>query len=228
MFRILLTEDDKNSARFLQITLTKAGYSVLTATNGKQALDMLESQHIDLIVLDIMMPEMDGFEFTETVRNHGIDTPILVVSAKQLSDDKCKALHIGADDFMSKPINEREFLLRIKALLRRANIISEQKISIGDVILDYSNLSVIRGDEVQTLPKKEFHLLFKLLSCPDKIFTRIQLMDEIWGVNTSSGDSTINVHINRLRKRFGNYPEFKIVALKGIGYKAVITNEKKQ
>lgn len=228
MFRILLTEDDKNSARFLQITLTKAGYSVLTATNGKQALDMLESQHIDLIVLDIMMPEMDGFEFTETVRNHGIDTPILVVSAKQLSDDKCKALHIGADDFMSKPINEKEFLLRIKALLRRANIISEQKISIGDVILDYSNLSVIRGDEVQTLPKKEFHLLFKLLSCPDKIFTRIQLMDEIWGVNTSSGDSTINVHINRLRKRFGNYPEFKIVALKGIGYKAVITNEKKQ
>lgn len=225
MFRILVTEDDKNSARFLQITLSKAGYSVLTATNGKQALEVLEAHHIDLIVLDIMMPEMDGFEFTKTIRSHGIDTPILVVSAKQLSDDKCKALHIGADDFMSKPINEQEFLLRVKALLRRANIISEQKLTIGNVTLDYASLSVRRGDDIQTLPKKEFYLLFKLLSCPDKIFTRIQLMDEIWGVNTNSGDSTINVHINRLRKRFGDYPEFRLVAIKGIGYKAVITNE---
>ena len=226
MFRILLTEDDKNSARFLQITLAKAGYDVLTAANGKQALDILDKQHIDLIVLDIMMPEMDGFEFTETVRSHGVDIPILIVSAKQRSDDKCKALHSGADDFMSKPINEQEFLLRIKALLRRANIISEQKLVIGNVILDYSEHSVVRGDEIQTLPKKEFYLLFKLLSSPDRIFTRIQLMDEIWGMDTNSGDSTINVHINRLRKRFGDYPEFRLVAIKGIGYKAVLTNEK--
>ncbi len=226
MFRILVTEDDKNSARFLQITLTRAGYSVLSASNGKQAIEVLDSQHVDLIVLDIMMPEMNGYEFAETIRSHGIDIPILVISAKQLPEDKCKAFLTGADDYMTKPVNDQELLLRIKALLRRANIISEQRISIGQVTLDYPSLTVSRGSEKQTLPKKEFYLLFKLLSCPDKIFTRLQLMDEIWGMNSNSVDTTINVHINRLRKRFGDYPEFRIVAIKGIGYKAVITHEK--
>lgn len=226
MFRILVTEDDKNSARLMQIILTKAGYSVLLAKNGVHALELLDSEHIDLILLDIMMPEMDGFSFTETVRSHGIDIPILIISAKQLPEDKCKGFIAGADDYMVKPVNEQELLLRIKALLRRANIVSEQKLTIGSVVLDYSSLTVSRGGEKYTLPKKEFYLLFKLLSCPDKIFTRLQLMDEIWGMNSNSVDTTINVHINRLRKRFGEYPEFKIVAIKGIGYKAVIANEK--
>ncbi len=226
MFRILVTEDDKNSARFLQITLTKAGYSVLTATNGKHALELLDSQHVDLIILDVMMPEMDGYEFTQTIRSLGIDIPVLMVSAKQLPEDKCTGFIAGADDYMTKPINDRELLLRVKALLRRANIVSEQKLTVGAVTLDYNSLTVARGTEKQTLPKKEFYLLFKLLSCPDKIFTRLQLMDEIWGMNSNSVDTTVNVHINRLRKRFGDYPDFRIVAIKGIGYKAVITNEK--
>lgn len=222
MFRILVTEDDKNSARLMQIILTKAGYSVLLAKNGVEALEILDKEHIDLILLDVMMPEMDGITFTQTVRSHSIDIPILIVSAKQLPEDKCDGFLAGADDYMTKPVNDQELLLRIKALLRRANIISEQKLTIGEVTLDYSSLSVTRGTEQHTLPKKEFYLLFKLLSRPDKIFTRIQLMDEIWGMNSNSGDTTINVHINRLRKRFGDYPEFRIVAIKGIGYKAVI------
>ena len=200
MFRILVTEDDKNSARLMQIILTKAGYSVLMAKNGVEALEVLDREHVDLILLDVMMPEMDGFTFTQTVRSNNIDIPILIISAKQLPEDKCEGFLAGADDYMT----------------------SEQKLTIGAVTLDYSSLSVTRGSEHHTLPKKEFYLLFKLLSCPDKIFTRIQLMDEIWGMNSNSVDTTINVHINRLRKRFGEYPEFRIVAIKGIGYKAVI------
>ena len=226
MFKILIAEDDKNAARLMQIVLIKAGYSVLIARNGAHALEMLDSEHVDLILLDIMMPEMDGFDFTETVRSNGIDTPILIISARQLPEDKCKGFLVGADDYMVKPVNEQELLLRIKALLRRSNAISEQKLTVGQVTLDYSALTVTRGSEKQTLPKKEFYLLFKLLSCPDKIFTRLQLMDELWGMNSNSVDTTINVHINRLRKRFGEYPEFKIVAIKGIGYKAVIADEK--
>lgn len=225
MFKILVTEDDKNCARLMQITLTKAGYNVSVAHNGIQALEILDKEHIDLILLDIMMPEMDGFEFIQTVRSNNIDVPIIVTSAKHLSEDKCQGFLLGADDYMVKPVDDMELLLRIKALLRRANIISEQKLTIGAVSLDYNSLTVTRGTEKQTLPKKEFYLLFKLLSCPDKIFTRLQLMDEIWGMNSNSVDTTVNVHINRLRKRFGDYPEFKIVAIKGIGYKAVITYE---
>lgn len=226
MFNILVVEDDKSAAKLMQIILTKAGYNVRIAENGLKALKVIESEYIDLVVLDIMMPEMDGYEFTETVRKNGVNIPILMTTAKQLIQDKYKGFIAGADDYMTKPIDEQEFLFRIKALLRRANITNEQKLKIGEVTLDYSSLTVTRGKEIQTLPKKEFYLLFKLLSYPDKIFTRLQLMDEIWGINSESVDTTVNVHINRLRRRFGEYPEFKIVAIKGIGYKAVICVEK--
>lgn len=226
MFSILVVEDDKNAAKLMQVILSKAGYNVKLASNGLSALKVIESEYIDLIVLDVMMPEMDGYEFTETVRNNGINTPILMSTAKQLIQDKYQGFIVGVDDYMTKPIDEQEFLFRIKALLRRANITNEQKLKIGEVTLDYSSLTVTRGKEVQTLPKKEFYLLFKLLSYPDKIFTRLQLMDEIWGLHSETVDTTVNVHINRLRRRFGEYPEFKIIAIKGIGYKAVISSEK--
>lgn len=226
MFKILLVEDDKNAAKLMQIILTKAGYSVSVVNNGKNALNRIDNEYIDLIVLDIMMPEMNGFEFANTIRNNGLDTPILIVTAKQHLEDKYKGFIAGADDYMTKPIDEQEFLFRIKALLRRAKVASEQKIVIGDVVLDYNALTVSKNGVSQTLPKKEFYLLFKLLSNPDKIFTRIQLMDEIWGMNSESVDTTINVHVNRLRKKFGDYSEFKIIAIKGIGYKAVINIEK--
>ncbi len=228
MFRILVAEDDKNVARLMQLVLKKEGYDVILAHNGKKALELLDTEHIDVIVLDVMMPEINGFEFLEIIRGNNIDTPVIVTSAKSLPEDRCQGFISGADDYMVKPVDERELLLRIKALLKRSRAVSEQVLKIGQVTLDYNSLTVSRGKEKATLPKKEFYLLFKLLSTPEKIFTRIQLMDEIWGMNSESSDTTVNVHINRLRKRFGDYPEFTIVAIKGIGYKAVINSEKAQ
>lgn len=226
MFNILVVEDDKSATRLMQVILSEAGYNVKIASDGMKALKLLDKEYIDLIIADLMMPEMNGHEFINTIRSNGMDTPVIVVTAKLLAEDKYQAFIEGADDYITKPVDVQELLLRIKALLRRSNIASEQKLTIGKVTLDYAALTIQRENEVQTLPKKEFYLLFKLLSYPDKIFTRLQLMDEIWGMNTSSVDTTVNVHINRIRNKFKDYPEFKIVAIKGIGYKAVITNEK--
>ncbi len=225
MFKLLVVEDDKNAAKLMKAVLTHAGYEVFTAINGADALDFTDKQHIDLIVLDVMMPVMDGYEFTERLRSCGDLTPILMVTAKQLPEEKCKGFLVGTDDYMVKPVNEEEMLLRIKALLRRAKIANEHKLSIGKVTLDYNALTVSRDGVSQTLPQKEFYLLYKLLSYPDKIFTRLQLMDEIWGMESETVDTTVNVHINRLRKRFEEFPEFKIIAIRGIGYKAVLCNE---
>lgn len=225
MFQILVVEDDKNSSKLMKAILSHAGYQVFLAANGLEALDITDHQHIDLIVLDIMMPKMDGYKFTEAVRACGDTTPILMVTAKQLPEEKCRGFLVGTDDYMVKPVNEEEMLLRIKALLRRAKIANEHKLYIGKISLDYDALTVSRGSVTQTLPPKEFLLLFKLLSYPDKIFTRLQLMDEIWGLESDTVDTTVNVHINRLRKRFEEWPEFKIQAIRGIGYKAVIQNE---
>lgn len=222
MFKILVVEDDKNVAKLMRVILTNAGYEVKISNNGAEALRVLDNAYIDLIVLDIMMPEMNGYELTEIIRTNNINVPILMVTAKTLAEDQYQGFISGADDYLTKPVDEMELLYRIKALLRRANIVHEQKLQIGEVVLDYNALTVSGHGIVQTLPKKEFYLLFKLLSYPDKIFTRLQLMDEIWGMSSTSVDTTVNVHINRLRKKFGSFPEFKIMAIKGIGYKAVI------
>ena len=224
MFQILVVEDDKSTARLMKAILKHAGYEVHSAENGIEALELTDTQHIDLIVLDVMMPKMDGYEFTECLRSCGDNTPILMVTAKQLPEEKCKGFLVGTDDYMVKPVNEDEMLLRIKALLRRSQIANEHKLHIGKITLDYDALSVTRENDSQTLPKKEFYLLYKLLSYPDKIFTRLQLMDEIWGMESETTDMTVKVHINRLRKRFEDYPEFEIVAVRGVGYKAVIHN----
>lgn len=225
MFQILVAEDDKNTARLMKAVLKHAGYEVFLAGNGVEALEITDRQHIDLIVLDVMMPEMDGYEFTEQLRSCGDNTPILMVTAKQLPEEKCKGFLVGTDDYMVKPVNEDEMLLRIKALLRRSQIANEHKLHIGKVTLDYDALTVSREGVGQTLPQKEFYLLYKLLSYPDKIFTRLQLMDEIWGMESNTVDTTVNVHINRLRKWFEQWPEFEIIAIRGIGYKAVICHE---
>ncbi|MEN1986089.1 MULTISPECIES: response regulator transcription factor [Paenibacillus] len=221
MFQILVAEDDKNTAKLMKTIIGSAGYEVYLAENGMVALEILDKQHIDLIVLDIMMPHLDGFELTQMIRESRNDIPILMVSAKHLPADKRKGFMAGTDDYMVKPVDEDEMLLRIKALLRRAKILNERKLHIGKITLQYDSLTVTRENDVQTLPQKEFYLLYKLLSYPDKIFTRIQLMDEIWGMESETNDVTLNVHINRLRKRFSDYPEFEIIAIRGIGYKAV-------
>lgn len=221
MIHILVVEDDKHVRRLLEAVLKREGYVVFTAEDGIKALHVLEIHHIDLIILDIMMPNMDGYEFASEVRSADSQIPILMATAKHLPEDKKKGFRLGTDDYMTKPIDTEEMLLRIQALLRRSQIASARKLVVGKVVLDYDALTVMRDDERQTLPQKEFYLLYKLLSYPDRIFTRIQLMDEIWGMDSETSDTTVNVHINRLRKRFEAYPEFELVSVRGLGYKAV-------
>ena len=221
MFRILVVDDDKNTRLLLKAVLQAENYTVFTAENGENALAVMDQEHIDLVVLDIMMPKMDGYTFTKTLRETNNNLPILMISAKQLPEDKHKGFLVGTDDYMTKPLDEEEMLLRIKALLRRAQIASERKLTVGDVVLDYDALTVTRGGDVQELPQKEFLLLYKLLSYPGKIFTRIQLMDEIWGADSDTGWETVTVHIGRLRRRFEGWNEFEIVSVRGLGYKAI-------
>lgn len=221
MFQIMVVEDDLNTRRLMEAVLKEHGFSPLAASNGIEALKLMDSHHVDLVLLDIMMPGMDGYELTRLLRTSDQSLPILMVTARQLPEDKHKGFLVGTDDYMTKPVDEEEMILRIKALLRRAQIISERKIQVGDVVLDFDSLTVTKGEESQVLPQKEFHLLYKLLSYPGKIFTRMQLMNEIWGMDSESDDSTINTHINRLRKRFEHYPEFSIETIRGLGYKAV-------
>ena len=221
MVHILVVEDDKNTRLLLKAVLENEGYNVHVAANGEDALTVMDQQHIDLVVLDIMMPQMDGYEFTRILREAQNNLPILMVSAKQLPADKKMGFLVGTDDYMTKPIDEEEMLLRIKALLRRAQIVSDRRIVVGDVVLDYDSFTVSRKGDVQELPQKEFLLLYKLLSYPGKIFTRIQLMDEIWGAESDTGWETVTVHIGRLRKRFEGWTEFELQSIRGLGYKAV-------
>lgn len=221
MFHILVVDDDKNTRMYFEAVLTSNGYTVTAAKNGEEALAVLDKEHIDLVVLDVMMPKMDGYEFTRTLRECEDNLPVLMVSAKQLPADKNRGFAVGTDDYMTKPVDQDEFLYRIKALLRRARIASERRIVVGDVVIDYDSLTVRRGNEVQELPQKEFMLLYMLLSYPGKIFTRIQLMDEIWGTDSETGWETVTVHVGRLRKRFEGWQEFEIEAVRGLGYKAV-------
>ena len=221
MFQILVVEDDTNTRKLMTAVLKENGFYPIPAGNGMEALNLLDNHHIDLVLLDIMMPGMAGYELTKRLRESNYSLPILMVTAKQLPEDKHRGFIVGTDDYMTKPVDEEEMVLRIKALLRRAQIVSERKIRIGDVVLDYDSMTVSRGEEVQELPCKEFCLIYKLLSYPGKIFTRMQLMNEVWGIESESDDSTINTHINRLRRRFETYPEFSIETIRGLGYKAV-------
>lgn len=221
MFHILVVEDDPHTRKLMCTVLERAGYIPHPAEDGVEALEVMDHQHVDLALVDLMMPRMDGYEFTKTLRGANNELPILMVSAKQLPADRKQGFLVGTDDYMTKPIDEEEMLLRIKALLRRAKIVSERRIVIGEVTLDYDAFTVSRGDESIELPNKEFQLLYKLLSYPGKIFTRIQLMDEIWGAESETGWETVTVHIGRLRKRFESWPEFEIQSVRGLGYKAV-------
>lgn len=221
MFHILVVDDDMHTRMLFSTVLERADYIVFTAENGEEALAVMDREHIDLVVLDIMMPKMDGYEFTRLLRESQNNLPILMISAKQLPADKHMGFAVGTDDYITKPIDDEEMLFRIKALLRRAKIANEHRIEIGPVVLDYNSLTVTRGSEVHELPQKEFMLLYTLLSYPGKIFTRIQLMDEIWGADSDTGWETVTVHISRLRKRFDHWPEFTIESVRGLGYKAV-------
>lgn len=225
MINILLVEDDQKLNKLFYTVLSKQGFNVHIANNGIEAFNILENNHIDLIISDIMMPKMDGYEFTENVRKINEDIPILMITAKDDFNSKQKSFLIGIDDYMVKPIDVNEMILRVHALLRRSKIVHDKKQVVGSTVLEYDSLTITRNDESIVLAQKEFYLLYKLLSYPNKVFTRNQLMDEIWGLDSPSDLQTIDVHINRLRRRFENNPDFKIITVRGLGYK-VVKNEK--
>ena len=227
MFKILVVEDDANTRKLMEKVLSQHGYEAIPAVDGVEALEILDKKHVDLILLDIMMPRMDGYEFTEILRdNHALgEIPILMVTAKETPADKRKGFIIGTDDYMVKPVDEEEMLLRIAALLRRAHIVNERRLIVGGTLLDFDSFSVSSGGYIYELPRKEFLLLYKLLSYPGKIFTRRQLMDEIWDMDSDTDERTVDVHINRLRERFKGNPDFDIITVRGLGYKAAKKGE---
>lgn len=221
MFTILVVEDNADMRELFCTVLSDSGYRCLAAENGLDALNVMDKEYVDLIVADIMMPDMDGYELTESVRAADRELPILIVTAKDQFDDMQKGFRAGADDYMIKPINVKELVLRVEALLRRARIQSEKRIVVGNTTLDYDALTVTIHGKETILPQKEFYLLYKLLSYPNKIFTRPQLMDEIWGMFSETDERTVNTHINRLRERFSDCEDFEIITVRGLGYKAV-------
>lgn len=221
MFTILIVEDNSDMRELFSTVLSDVGYHCLTATDGQDAFAVMDREYVDLIVADIMMPHMDGYELTRTLRQSSQNLPILIVTAKDQFDDMQRGFRSGADDYMVKPINVRELVLRVEALLRRARISSEKRIVVGSTVLNYDALTVTIHGKETILPQKEFFLLYKLLSYPNKIFTRPQLMDEIWGMFSETDERTVNTHINRLRERFADCDDFEIVTIRGLGYKAV-------
>jgi two-component system OmpR family response regulator len=221
MANILVVDDNYNLRRAMMINLERTGHSVFGAGDGLEALEALDKTVIHLIIVDIMMPNMDGFELTAELRGGNMNIPVLMVTAKEALEDKRKGFSLGADDYMVKPVDMDELLLRVSALLRRSRIAVERKLQVGSTLLDYSGLSVTTDGETVTMPQKEFYLLFHLLSYPNRIFTRQDLMDEIWGYDSESMLRTVDVHVMRLRERFKNNDDFEILTVRGLGYKAV-------
>lgn len=221
MTHILIVEDDREICQLYSRVLTKNGYQVTGVSNGQEALDAIGKTYFDLIISDIMMPVMNGYELVQALRESGYNTPVMMITAKDAFDDKRQGFLSGTDDYMVKPIDVDEMVLRVGALLRRSRIINDRSLTIGSTRMEMDSFSVTTGTEVQTLPQKEFMLLYKLASYPGKIFTRNQLMDEIWGYDSPSDTHTVDVHIGRLRDRFRDNKDFKIVTIRGVGFKVV-------
>ena len=223
MNRILIVEDDVELRQLFARVLEKNGYQVETAENGAEALKILGRGYVDLIISDIMMPVMDGNALVRALREDGVKTPVLMITAKSTLDDMREGFLSGTDDYMVKPVNVNEMVLRVGALLRRARMLSERRQKIGETLLECDSLTVSRAGQSMVLPQKEFMLLYKMAAYPGKIFTRQQLMDEIWGYNAEVDSHTVDVHIGRLRERFKDNPDFRIVTMRGVGYKVVRT-----
>lgn len=219
MFKILIAEDDGELRQLFQHVLTKNGYSVKGVSNGQEALDALTQDYCDLIISDIMMPVMDGYQLVRTLRDSGDRIPVLMITAKDSFDDMRTGFQSGIDDYMVKPINVNEMVLRVGALLRRAQMINDRRQVIGNAVLECDSLTVTTNGSSMFLPQKEFMLLYKMAAFPGKIFTRQQLMDDIWGYDSETDTHTVDVHIGRLRERFRDNPDFKIVTIRGVGYK---------
>ena len=221
MLKILIAEDDRELRQLFSHVLTKNGYAVKGVSNGKEALDAMDNDYFDLVITDIMMPVLDGYELVRQLRDTGNITPVLMITAKDAFDDMSQGFVSGTDDYMVKPVNVNEMLLRVKALLRRAQMINDRRQVVGNTVMELDSLTVTTDTESMVLPQKEFMLLYKMLSYPGKIFTRNQLMDEIWGYDNESDTHTVDVHIGRLRERFRHNTAFKIVTMRVGGYKVV-------
>ena len=221
MLKILISEDDRELRQLFSHVLIKNGYAVKGVSNGKEALEAMDSDYYDMIISDIMMPVMDGYEFVRLLREAGNTTPVLMITAKDAFDDMRLGFVSGTDDYMVKPVNVNEMVLRVGALLRRAQMINDRRQTIGSTVLECDSLTVTTEGETMVLPQKEFMLLYKMASFPGRIFTRQQLMDEIWGYDSDSDTHTVDVHIGRLRERFRDSKDFKIVTMRGVGYKVV-------
>lgn len=221
MFHILVVEDDSELRELFCTVLTDNGYTAVPANDGITAFDILDNTYIDLIISDIMMPRMDGFEMTRALREAGYTTPVLVITAKESASDKREGFRVGTDDYMVKPIDVNEMLWRTEALLRRSQRISQRKARLGETEFDCDTLTVRSHGKEVPLPPKEFYLLYKLITSPNRIFTRMQLMDDIWGPDSETDPHTLEVHISRLRERFKENEDFELVTVRGLGYKAV-------
>lgn len=222
MFNILVVEDDSHVRSLILAILKDAGYNCYSAQNGLEALAVTDAHHVDLAVVDIMMPEMDGYEFTKTLRSCKCELPVLMLTAKISHEDKKKGFEVGTDDFLTKPFDEEELLWRIEVLLRRSKIAAEKRLTIGKTTLDYGSMTADVDGKQIVLSPKEFMLLFKLLSYPNHLFTKHQIMDEIWDFDSESDEHTVEVHINRLREKFKNNGDFYIKTVRGFGYMSVI------
>ena len=220
-YHVLVVEDDEQIRDGIEIYLKSQGYEVSKAADGMEGLAKLKEREVHLAIIDVMMPRMDGYTLVRELREAGNTTPILMITAKDAFDDMQKGFLSGTDDYMVKPVNVNEMLLRVQALLRRAQMINDRKQTIGNTVLECDSFSVITNGESVILPQKEFQLLYKLASYPGRIFTRQQLMDDVWGYDTDSDTHTIDVHIGRLRERFKDNTDFKIVTMRGVGYKVV-------
>ena len=221
MFKILIAEDDRELRQLFEHVLSKNSYAVTGVSNGLEALQALEDSYYDLIISDIMMPVMDGYELVRSLREAGHHLPVLMITAKTAFDDMRQGFLSGSDDYMVKPVNVNEMVLRVGALLRRAQMINERRLTLGSTVMECDSLTVTVGGESMVLPQKEFMLLYKMASFPGRIFTRQQLMDEIWGYDSESDTHTVDVHIGRLRERFRDGQDFRIVTMRGVGYKVV-------
>jgi len=221
MMRILIAEDDRELRQLFSHVLNRHGYTVTEVSNGQEALDAMDADYYDMIISDIMMPVMDGYELVQQLREVGNTTPVLMITAKDAFDDMRMGFQSGVDDYMVKPINVNEMVLRVQALLRRAQMINERRQTIGSTVMECDSLTITAAGESTILPQKEFMLLYKMAAYPGKIFTRQQLMDEIWGYDSESDTHTVDVHIGRLRDRFRDNKDFKIVTIRGVGYKVV-------